>query len=316
MSENIVIAGPGGLGKHVLDALLTSNRFKVAVFSRSQKPELEEKGAAVKVVDYNDVPSLRAAIKSIQADTLLSFIVDLKNPDAMARSHRNLLEAAVLEGIKRFVPAEYANDVVRFPVPPSSEADKLHFREHAARVCRAHDVEYTIICNGIIMDFFLPRRKKKYIADLPPEFPNILPVYAEADAPRVMVLGAPEDRISMTLADDIAKGVVRLLLQPYGSWDEITYLSGDRVSWEEAAEILGRILDRKVETRYVSLDDLKQEVREAHGSHDPMRIECAELYEAFGNGSEVLPANTICFEGMETKKFEQVMREHYGKGND
>ncbi|TGJ83212.1 hypothetical protein E0Z10_g5562 [Xylaria hypoxylon] len=233
----------------------------------------------------------------------------------MAQSHRNLLEAAVAEGIRRFVPAEYANDVGRFPIPPSSEADKLHFREHAAHVCRLHEIEYTLICNGIIMDFFLPRGKKKYLADLPPKLLNVLPVDAEADPPRVVVLGWPGDGISMTLADDIARGVVRLLLLPYGSWNEITYLSGDRVSWEDAAEILGRILDRKVETRYIPLEDLKWEVGEARESGDLMRIECAELNEAFGNGSEVLPANTSCFEGMQTTKFEQVMREYYGKGS-
>ncbi|KAI0533921.1 hypothetical protein GGR58DRAFT_516530 [Xylaria digitata] len=271
MSKNVIIAGPGGLGKHVLDALLASTQFNVTVFSRSQKPALEDKGAAVKVVDYNNVSSLRAVIRSTKADMLLSFIVELKNPDAMARSHRNLLEAAIVEGVRRFVPAEYANDVGRFPVPPSSEADKQHFREHVRRVY-----------------FFLPRGKKKYLADLPPEYRNILPVDVEAEPPRVVILGDPEDRISMTLADDIAR---------------------------DAAETLGRILGSKVERRYISLEALRQEVRAAHESGDLMRIECAELHEAFGSGSEVLPANTRCFEGIETTKFAQAMQEYYGKGS-
>ncbi|KAI0404465.1 hypothetical protein F4802DRAFT_567165 [Xylaria palmicola] len=313
MSKNIVIAGPGGLGNHVLDALLGSSHFNVTVFSRSPKPLLEEKGAVVRVVNYDDIASLRAALKSARADTLLSFIVDLQNPASAARCHRNLLGAAAVEGIRRFVPAEYANDVARFPAPPSSEADKLPFRRHAARLCRAHGVEYTLVCTGIIMDFFLPRGGKRYLADPPPGFPAILPVDAEADPPRVTVLGDPRDKISVTLADDIACGVVRLLRMPRGTWDETTYLSGDRVSWEDVAEILERVLDRTVERAYVGAEDLRRDVEVARESGDPVRIEVAELREAFGNGSEVLPVNAKCFEGMDTTKFEEIMRQYYGK---
>ncbi|KAI0206220.1 hypothetical protein F4808DRAFT_111225 [Astrocystis sublimbata] len=312
MSANIVVAGPGGLGKHVLDALLASNHFNVTVFSRSPKPALEEKGAVIKVVDYNKIASLRAALKSAQADTLLSFMVDLQNPSLTARSHRNLLDAAVAEDVKRFVPAEYANDVARFPVPPSSEADKMDFREHAGRVCRTHGIEYTVFCVGIIMDFFLPRGKKKYMADLPPEFPNLLPVDAEAEPPVVKILGDSRDKVSMTLADDIASGVVRLLRLPRGTWGEFTYLSGDRVSWEDAAEILERVARKPVQRVHVSLEELTCEVGKAREAGDAIRIECAELSEAFGNGSEILPANAKCFEDLITTKFEDVMEKHYG----
>lgn len=65
---------------------------------------------------------------------------------------------------------------------------------------------------------------------------------------------------------------------------------------------------KNVERRYVSLS------RTYGGGADPMKIEYAELNEAFGNGSEVLPVNAECFEGLETTKFEQIMRECYGKG--
>ncbi|KAI1132481.1 hypothetical protein F5Y10DRAFT_208651 [Nemania abortiva] len=313
MSKNIVIAGPGSLGKHVLDALLQSGQFNVTVFSRSPKLTLEGRGAIIRVVDYDDVSCLRAALRSAQADTILSFIVDLRNPNSTAQSHRNLLEAAVAEGITRFIPAEYANDVARFPTPPASEADKLHFREHARDVCRVHNIESTLVCNGIIMDFFLPRGRKKYFADLPPKFSSILPVNLEAEPSRVVILGNPKDKISMTMADDVARGVVRLLLVPRGGWDDITYFSGDRVSWEEAAEILGRVLHEQVERSYVTLEDLESEVDAARKEGDAVKVECAELRRAFGNGSEVLPTNAKCFEGMVTTKFEQVVRKYYGK---
>ena len=274
---------------------------------------------AKQVVDYTNPSSLHSAFLSVNADTLLSFIVNLQDPESAAQSHRNLLPAAVSAGcIKRFIPAEYANNIARFPVPPSSETDKLQFREHVVRTCRENEIEYALVCNGVIMDFFIPRGRKRYFADLPPEFPPILlidiPVATETDTDRpwVDVLGNPADKISLTLADDIAAGVVRFLQSPRGSWDEITYFSGDRVSWEEVGEILERVLEREVERRYTALEGLKREVREARGSGDAVRIECAELREAFGNGSEVLPVNAECFEGVGTTRFEDVVRMYYG----
>lgn len=87
MSKNVAVAGPGGLGwsplkniafsqghslknsqhsltdsvfvgKHVIDALLESKEFNVTVLSRSAKPELEAKGATVKVHSHSSLFSL------------------------------------------------------------------------------------------------------------------------------------------------------------------------------------------------------------------------------------------------------------------
>lgn len=74
------------------------------------------------------------------------------------------------------------------------------------------------------MDFFLPRGRKKYLADLPPALTNILPV--DADPPRLKVLGHPGDATSMTLADDIARGLVGLLLIPRGGLGRVHVLLG------------------------------------------------------------------------------------------
>jgi hypothetical protein len=77
MSKNVALAGVGALGqsnycifrdtwqwrylartlanktldvgKHILDALIESNKFNIRVLSRSPKPELESKGVVVKV---------------------------------------------------------------------------------------------------------------------------------------------------------------------------------------------------------------------------------------------------------------------------
>ncbi|KAK9416816.1 putative NAD(P)-binding domain-containing protein [Seiridium unicorne] len=311
MSKNIAVAGAGALGKHVVDALLESKEFKVTVLSRSPKPELESRGAIVKVVDYRYPSQLITALKG--CDTLLSFIVDLVSPNGSlgALAHRNLLTAAIHPDVKlkRFVPAEYANDIARFPVPPAAEKDKLYFREYIRQFCPARGIEYTLVSNGILMDFFRPKGKKGGFPDL--EGP-LVPINAEER--KALVLGNKEDKISFTAAYDVAQCLVRLLKVEIGGWDEYTYVSGDRLTWEQAAQKLEGVLGEKVERTYIGVEELRERVAEAKKGGDGMKIMAAELNEAFGDGSEVLPENSKLFDGVKFLKLEQLFKECYGKG--
>lgn len=261
-------------------------------------------------MDYRYPSQLVAALSGV--DTLLSFIVDFASPNGSlgALAHRNLLTAAVHPDVrlKRFVPAEYANDVARFPVPPSAEMDKLYFRQYVGEFCRARGIEYTLVGNGILTDFFRPRGERNGFPDL--EGP-LVPI--DVEARKVLVPGDREDKISFTAAGDVAKAVVRLLRVDIGGWDEYTYVSGDRLTWEEAAGKLEAVLGEKVERKYVSLDDLSARVEEARKEGDAMRLMAAELNEAFGNGSEVLPENSAYFDGMKFESLESMFKECYGK---
>ena len=54
-------------------------------------------------VDYNDKDSLVTALRGIH--TLLSFVQTLSDPGQ--RSQRNLIDAAIVAGVKRFAPSEF-----------------------------------------------------------------------------------------------------------------------------------------------------------------------------------------------------------------
>jgi nucleoside-diphosphate-sugar epimerase len=264
-----------------------------------------ERGLTIdQVVNYESLPELQAALSG--ADTLLSFIVDFVSPSSQATAHRNLLSAAVSQGLERFVPAEYANDIARFPVPPSAEVDKLHFRNHLREVCKREKIEYTIMCIGIFMDFFVPPEARKY-------FPDLEGPLKPAER-KMRVNGARGDKVSLTLADDVAKALMRLLQVPFGGWDEYSYVSGDRVTWDQVADALEQVTGDGVEKTYHSLEELESEVIEARKGGDDMAIMMAELNEAFGNGSEVLPPDSKYFEGLRFTKLEELFEKTYTKG--
>lgn len=60
-------------------------------------------GVAKHVVDYDDIDDLVAALHGVH--TVLSFIQVLS--DVNQKSQRNLIDAAILAGVKRFAPSEY-----------------------------------------------------------------------------------------------------------------------------------------------------------------------------------------------------------------
>jgi nucleoside-diphosphate-sugar epimerase len=154
-----------------------------------------------------------------------------------AVAHRTLLAAAVSPrvGLRRFVPAEYANDVARFPSPPSAERDKLYFRDYLRAFCPARGIEYTLVCNGILTDHFRPRGQRNGFLDDDNDAGAVSLVPVDAEARRVLVPGHAGDAVSFTAARDVARCVARLLSVEAGGWEEYTYISGDRLTWEEVA---------------------------------------------------------------------------------
>lgn len=307
MSKNIIIAGPGGLAKHFLDILLPNPAFKITVLTRTAKPDLEARGASVSVVDYASVPSLTAALRAASADTVLSFLVNFEDPEGQALAQRNLVRASVDAGVRRFVPAEYANNVRDYPEPASGEKDKQAFRDFVRAEAARSGLEYTLVCCGLISDFLLPlaRRAKKHF----PEFPG--PVDTEKGV--VLVLGEPGQRISCTAADDVARAMVRVLTVPLGAWDEYTWITGDSVTYAGLADSLERVTGDKVERVYLPLPELEKQLGEAVETGDVMAIVGAELNLLFGNGSISLPENSKVLDGLDFVKVEDLFQSAYGK---
>jgi len=62
-----------------------------------------ETRVAQRVVDYNGTEDLVGALRGVH--TVLSFIQILSDVDQ--KSQKNLIDAAILAGVKRFAPSEY-----------------------------------------------------------------------------------------------------------------------------------------------------------------------------------------------------------------
>ena len=115
---NSVIA----VAQEIIDELLTTNKHEITVLSRSvglPKPldlsrpsanvpkggsqALTTPGTRTHLVDYTDKNGLVDVLSGVH--TLLSFVQPLADADGQAQ--RNLIDAAILAGVKRFAPSEY-----------------------------------------------------------------------------------------------------------------------------------------------------------------------------------------------------------------
>lgn len=121
---------PLDLGREILDALIAKGTHELSVLTRSvsssgrQKhfvslhaftanllhqatayPDLEKQGVRVVKVDYNDKDGLTTTLQGVEV--VLSFVVAQSDPEGTAQ--KNLIDASVAAGVKRFAPSEWAS---------------------------------------------------------------------------------------------------------------------------------------------------------------------------------------------------------------
>lgn len=122
----------------MIDALLATRKHEITILSRSVSSKsaprhgklaadvLQEAAAenqssdvAFRTVNYTDKDALVKALQGVH--TVLSFIVVHQDPEN--KTQKNLIDAAVSAGVKRFAPSEWAGYVhLTPPIPSTSES--------------------------------------------------------------------------------------------------------------------------------------------------------------------------------------------------
>jgi uncharacterized protein YbjT (DUF2867 family) len=93
-----------------VSVLVVSVRFSLLIGLRSQQaPDLTQQGINVDQVDYDDISTLTRHLQGVH--TVLSFIVSMT--DLQGTTQKNLIDACVAAGVKRFAPSEWGTYVSR-----------------------------------------------------------------------------------------------------------------------------------------------------------------------------------------------------------
>eukprot|EP01119_Soliformovum_irregulare_P008438 TRINITY_DN21556_c0_g1_i1.p1 TRINITY_DN21556_c0_g1~~TRINITY_DN21556_c0_g1_i1.p1 ORF type:complete len:298 (+),score=73.44 TRINITY_DN21556_c0_g1_i1:46-939(+) len=245
MVQKIALFGTGKFGRCIVDELAKRpDQFELVVLSRRDLPEITAQGIKVEVVDYKSLDSLTNALKGVT--TLISFMFD-HDVNVYVPIHENLIQAAQKVGAKRIIPSEWAGDIRGFE--PDAYASKKRIRS----LVENSGLEYTFIGNGLFMDYLAPAGKKGYLADVP------IPVMPENKSAKIP--GTGDEALTLTLAADIGKAVVELLLQDH--WPKYFWISGEVTSWNRILKEAEEITGSKFDVTYTPIAQIEENIKQA-----------------------------------------------------
>ncbi len=125
---------------------------------------------------------------------MISFIFSMENFTAV---HKNLIQASEEAGVTRFIPSEWAHDVEKYSftlLHPHSliltlilSFSRINFWYRYPNVAKLYEgkrevrailenskLEYTLVANGLFMDYLLSKGGKKFLRDV------VIPVDVES----------------------------------------------------------------------------------------------------------------------------------------
>ncbi|KAL8822621.1 MAG: hypothetical protein Q9191_006644 [Dirinaria sp. TL-2023a] len=261
MVKIAIAGGSGQVAREVIDALLATRKHEITVLSRKEA-SIKDALPRVhwRVVDYNNQPDLVEALRGIH--TLLSFLQLLSDPES--KSQKNLIDAAIAAGVKRFAPSEYGSaGIMNMPWWTGKESTRQYLRKvNENRKVRGHCntrtlklkcvqvLEYIFFQPGLFLDYLaFPYKTAKHIEPLQSIF--------DYQSCRAIVVDSHENAIvTLTTAADVAAVVARAVGYE-GVWPEIGGINGNKVTFSRIIEIGEKIRGRPFTIEKVRSEDLE-----------------------------------------------------------
>ncbi|KAI1074522.1 hypothetical protein F5B20DRAFT_563081 [Whalleya microplaca] len=243
---NVAVAGGSGqVSREVIEALMASNKHDITILSRREAPKTTNMpGIEWKTVDYSDKTALVGALRGVH--TLLSFVQLLSDPDQ--KSQKNLIDAAVSAGVKRFAPSEYGS---KGTVDMVWWQGKERIREYLKEVNeKGNNLEYILFQPGLFLDYLaFPYKTAKYVDPLQTVF--------DFENRRAIVVDGREDAVmTFTTVADLA-AVVAQAVDYDGRWPTTGGIRGNRLTFSQLLEIGRRVRGCPFTVDKVNVEDLE-----------------------------------------------------------
>ncbi|KAI1812560.1 NAD(P)-binding protein [Poronia punctata] len=246
MVKIVVAGGSGQVAREVIDALIAAKKHDITVFSRSPLPIIAITASEVewKAVDYNDKATLVEALQGTH--TVLSFIQPLA--DQGQKTQKNLIDAAISAGVKRFAPSEYGS---RKTDDMAWWKGKEEVREYLRKVNENQQVlEYTLFQPGLFLDYLaFPHKTAKYLEPLQT-------VFNFKDRRAIVVDGYEDAVMTLTPVADAAEAIARAIDHD-GRWPVVGGIVGNKVTVSQLLEIGAKVRGACFEVEKVRIQDLE-----------------------------------------------------------
>lgn len=209
------------VANEIFDALVASNKHELVILSRREIPASSMiPGVSYIRTSYEDFNQLARALHGVH--TVLSFLVTQDDPVSMAQ--KNLIDAAVQAGVKRFAPSEWAySDLKRV----SWYAYKGEIRRYLEELNNDQKVlEYTLFQPGTFVNYFThPHQSAKHL--------HTMELFFNFEKRKALLVdGGDNDRISLITVRDLANVVVQAI-EFEGEWPVVGGIRGTDISVKE-----------------------------------------------------------------------------------
>ncbi len=221
IKTTVLVAGPGQLGSRIASNLLEQPGVAVRLLARpgweqdaSKRARIEpllRVGAEVVEGDVTDPASLRAATRGV--DVVVSALQG--GEDIIVAGQIALAAASVANGVRRFIPSDFAIDLFRAPDGPP----QFEIRKRASAAIEQMDLEVLHILQGAFMDGILH-----------PDNTGMI----DLDSGVVRFWGSGDEPIDMTTVEDTARFTARVAIDPDAA-SGVHTISGARVTFNDLA---------------------------------------------------------------------------------
>lgn len=284
-----IAGGTTGIGSNVLCEIIATGKHQVLVLSRSERPELEQQGISVRVVDYSSRHQLVEALKGIH--TVISCIWSFGRD--FGTSQLALLEAAKDANVKRFVPSDWATDHYDYVSAYASKSTIWN-------AVRNSGLEYTRFVNGIWMNLWgmgAPRNEAEALAGY-----SGPPFLIDLKKRTAIIPGDGSHKVVFTNMMDVGRFVAASLDLQY--WAPDSTIVGDKLSYNEVVELAEEVTGHAFERTYCSETEITRVLAE---NPDPMQLFFYQFMKLIVDGA-------LDFEGTLNAKFpdlKPVKARHY-----
>ncbi|PTB38410.1 hypothetical protein M441DRAFT_147169 [Trichoderma asperellum CBS 433.97] len=245
MVKIAIAGGSGPVAREIIDALVATGKHDITILSRREASNNDViPGTAWRKVDYSNHSALVEALKGTH--TLLSFVQLMR--ESGQDSQKQLIDAAVAAGVKRFAPSEYGSSGTAHM---SWYAGKEVAREYLRKLnANGKVLEYTLFQPGLFLDYLAsPFQTSKYITPLDTIFN-----YESCQA--IVIDGYEDITITLTSAADTA-AIIAKAIDYDGEWPEISGIQGNRATLSEIIKLGEKIRGRPFTVEKVKLEALK-----------------------------------------------------------
>ncbi|OJI82976.1 hypothetical protein ASPTUDRAFT_31008 [Aspergillus tubingensis CBS 134.48] len=221
MVKVAIAGGSGGVGREVIDALIAAKKHTIIVMTRKSMQDTEAQeptqGITWVKVDYNDTTQLTKALQEVH--TVLSFITTQDDPGSTAQ--KNLIDAAVQAGVKRFAPSEWASSRLDYLDWYAYKGETRRYLQELNKDKKV--LEYTLFQPGVFVNYLThPHQSARHL-------PSIATPFDFAKRRMILVDGDDGTRITLTAVQDIARVVARAV-EYEGEWPVVGGIQGSNIS--------------------------------------------------------------------------------------